>query len=561
MIVSLLSSISISATGTCICRDCKGKGQKVCTTCNGKGSYSTPATLKACNYCNGTGKYNTGSKIITCTGCNGTGKAYSSEIVQCSKCSGSGYYGFCLSCNGRGFFNDHSWDSGAIIKGATCVSEGEKRYTCRRCGDKKSEAIEKTGVHRWNSGVVTRLATCTSGGELSYKCLDCGITKTERTAVDSTNHNWQTYGIVEKYANCKEEGILSFTCYMCHATKTEPIPKTDEHTFDTCTKLNDSQHSYKCSVCGITVTDDHYWDYGVCTTPATCQKDGVKTYTCEECYATKTEPIAKSSAHQFGTWVNTKASTCKTVGIRTRTCSVCGQTEQEELSLGQHTFGKWSVSKSATCTENGSEQRRCRVCDTIETRELTAIGHSWRKWEQTKAPSEKEVGEEKRVCKNDKTHIETREIPKLKPGETPIRIIEGEDSIVEQGNDVEFVLNIEVPNNAAVSIDDKEVEKSDFKCVGAKIIVKSSFIESLSIGKHSITIATKDKNVSAEFELVEKVPSESETGSETGSEAPNNNVQNDNMIWIIIGSVIVAAVASGIAILIKKRRKFNIVTE
>lgn len=37
----------------------------------------------------------------------------------------------------------------------------------------------------------------------------------------------------------------------------------------------------------------HAWDKGVETTPATCTKDGVRTFTCEKCLETKTEKITK----------------------------------------------------------------------------------------------------------------------------------------------------------------------------------------------------------------------------------------------------------------------------
>ena len=37
---------------------------------------------------------------------------------------------------------------------------------------------------------------------------------------------------------------------------------------------------------------EHTWDEGEITTPATCTADGVKTYKCTECEATKTEPVA-----------------------------------------------------------------------------------------------------------------------------------------------------------------------------------------------------------------------------------------------------------------------------
>lgn len=58
---------------------------------------------------------------------------------------------------------------------------------------------------------------------------------------------------------------------------------------DTCEKT--------CSVCGAT-DGVHEWDDGEVTVPASCTAEGVMTYKCTKCTATKTEPIAKSD-HTF----------------------------------------------------------------------------------------------------------------------------------------------------------------------------------------------------------------------------------------------------------------------
>ena len=53
----------------------------------------------------------------------------------------------------------------------------------------------------------------------------------------------------------------------------------------------------------------HTWDEGKVTKKATCTKDGVKTYTCENCGQTKTETI-KAHGHQY------KNGICQHCGVK-----------------------------------------------------------------------------------------------------------------------------------------------------------------------------------------------------------------------------------------------------
>ena len=75
----------------------------------------------------------------------------------------------------------HAWNDGAVTKEPTCLTDGEKTYTCLVCGAIVTEALPATGEHTWDSGVVTREVTCTTDGVRTYTCTGCGkYTKTER---------------------------------------------------------------------------------------------------------------------------------------------------------------------------------------------------------------------------------------------------------------------------------------------------------------------------------------------------------------------------------------------
>lgn len=72
------------------------------------------------------------------------------------------------------------------------------------------------------------------------------------------------------------------------------------------------------------VTVDHVWDDGKVTTPATCEKEGVKTYTCADCGHTKTEAI-KAAGHAPVYVAGAQASCVSTGLVEHWHCDVCGK--------------------------------------------------------------------------------------------------------------------------------------------------------------------------------------------------------------------------------------------
>ena len=66
------------------------------------------------------------------------------------------------------------------------------------------------------------------------------------------------------------------------------------------TKVNDTIHKYNCENCNTEVTEDHIWDKGIITKPATEEETGIKEYTCTFCKATKTEELPKLESDDDG---------------------------------------------------------------------------------------------------------------------------------------------------------------------------------------------------------------------------------------------------------------------
>ena len=97
------------------------------------------------------------------------------------------------------------------------------------------------------------------------------------------------------------------------------------HNTYTYERLNDDQHTIHCADCPYTDVNTHWWNSGVVTTEPTHTAEGVKTFTCNQCGATKTEAVEKTSEHSYGDWeIVTEAKDGK-AGYRRQTCA-CGAT-------------------------------------------------------------------------------------------------------------------------------------------------------------------------------------------------------------------------------------------
>ena len=124
------------------------------------------------------------------------------------------------------------------------------------------------------------------------------------------------------------------------------------------------------------------------TTAATCDKAGVKTYTCSKCGDSYTEAIA-ATGHSYTSVVT--APTCTEGGFTTNTCSACGDvTVTNRVGSMGHTWSDATCSTPQTCSVCGVTQGEhvdhgaytyslvnnvhtftCPVCGNSFTKELT----------------------------------------------------------------------------------------------------------------------------------------------------------------------------------------------
>ncbi|MBP3692443.1 MAG: dockerin type I repeat-containing protein [Clostridia bacterium] len=152
---------------------------------------------------------------------------------------------------------------------------------------------------------------------------------------------------------------------------------------------------------------------GSVTTPAGCETEGVRTYTCE-CGDTYTESIA-ATGHTAGAGATcSSAQTCTVCGkelaaqlahtpgaeatcTSAQTCTVCGTVIVAALG---HTE-VIDAAVAATCTQTGlTEGKHCSVCGEVlvAQQEVAALGHSYGEWTLAQAATKDADGYFEKAC-------------------------------------------------------------------------------------------------------------------------------------------------------------------
>ncbi len=353
---------------------------------------------------------------------------------------------------------EHVWNDGEISKDSTCTEAGEKIYTCKVCGETKTEAIEALGHAYSEEWTVDKEATCEEAGSKSHHCTRPGCdSKSDVTVIEALGHEWGE-GKETKAPTCTEAGEKTYTCTRCEKTKTEAIEAlghaySEEWTVDkeaTCEEAGSKSHHCTRPGCDSKseVTEiealGHEWGEGKETKAPTCTEAGEKTYTCTRCNATKTEEVAalghayseewtvdkeatceeagskshhctrpdcdsksevteiEALGHEWGEGKETKAPTCTEAGEKTYTCTRCNATKTEAIEALGHSYSdEWTVDKEATCEEAGSKSHHCTRpgCDSkSDVTVIEALGHEWGEGKETKAPTCTEAGEKTYTC-------------------------------------------------------------------------------------------------------------------------------------------------------------------
>ncbi len=303
-----------------------------------------------------------GVGTVKCTVCgyenknypiSATGHTYTEPTADENKLTHSGT---CTVCK-ENKAEDHKWDDGVVTTAPKCQANGVMTFTCTVCKATKTEDIDATCV-------FTASPKSVNDDKHEYTCVaeNCGGTKEEvHTLIVAAGEK----------SKCDGSIALTITCEKCDY-KLEA--KATEHKFDGYGEYSDEEHSQYCEICKNTFVSEHEW-ITVDEKVATCVEAGYKNVKCA-CGATDTEEYAKLEQHVWNDGTPTKPATCTEAGEMTFECTVegCEATKTEEIEAkGEHTWGDWKEVKPATVNEEGIKSRECTVCGKKETAKIDKL--------------------------------------------------------------------------------------------------------------------------------------------------------------------------------------------
>lgn len=292
-----------------------------------------------------------------------------SHSVSAWQSSGeTSHSGTCSLC-GDAQTENHTW--GEPVNSATCTADGQKTYTCTKCGATKTETASASG-HSFGSW--------SSVDETTHK-RSCTICSSEENA----SHSQSSETVTQK-ASCTSEGKRDLVCVCGHILKKdETIPKLD-HSYGAWA-TEEGKHSRTCSGCGNVDSGSHKFDEATVVKAATCKEEGQMTKKCSVCaFTSQPEKIDKLTTH---TYENACDDTCNVCDYKReaghkysktwssngvghwRSCTVCdGKTDE-----GKHIPGPAATEK---------KEQICLTCDYVMTPKKNHVHAFDNKWSTDK---------------------------------------------------------------------------------------------------------------------------------------------------------------------------------
>lgn len=160
---------------------------------------------------------------------------------------------------------------------------------------------------------------------------------------------------------CIQNGIIAYvmntTDWYVNGKKVDLVAQTNGAQFD---------FTVPCT--------EHKWDEGKVTTEPTCEKGGIKTYTCKNCQTTKTEVI-KALGHDYSSsWTVDKAATCTNEGSKSHHCTRCdSKKDVTVIPKISHSWDKGTIVKNPTYSETGVNRYTCTKCGTTKDESIAKL--------------------------------------------------------------------------------------------------------------------------------------------------------------------------------------------
>ena len=255
---------------------------------------------------------------------------------------------------------EHTFTDWKVTKKATCEEAGTESRKCTVCGKEETRPVEATG-HHFGEWEVTKQPTCTEKGVQTRYCADCDAFETKE--IPATGHKYGTpvYTWSEDGKTCTatvtcendKTHVITEKAVITSAVKTEATCDKAGVTTYTATFKNEVFSAQTKDVTDIPATGHKYgkpvytWseDGKTCTATITCEND-------------KTHVITEKAVI---TGTVKTAATCDKNGVTTYTAKFenelfSAQTKDvEDIPATNHKFGKpeytWSADgKSCTAT-------------------------------------------------------------------------------------------------------------------------------------------------------------------------------------------------------------------
>ena len=457
-------------------------------------------------------------------------------------------------------------------KAPTCTENGNKEYWyCESCKQYFSDENATMSTTKEDTVIP---ATEHAYGEPTWEWSKNGQSATATFICDNDENHQESKeasitSTVKEEPTCTEDGITVYTATVEFNGQTYTDTKE-------IADLPATGHSYGEPVwswaedgktCKVTFTCEKDENHkktpevkvtSAVKTPATCTEKGVTTYTATVEFNGKTYTDTKDVAdipatgHSYGEPVWSWSEDGKT-------CTVTFTCEKDENHKESPKVTVKSAEKApATCTEAGVTTYTATVefngqtyTDTKYLTDIPAIGHKLTKTE-VKAPTSTDTGNIEywycEVC--DKYFSDEKAEHEITLEDTIIaklpKLISGANQEWTKGSKdgLTFKVDTDINEFKKVLVDGKELKDTNYDIKSGSTIVtlKSSFLDTLSAGKHQIRLEFNNGTIEAYFTVKVK---ETTTVPETGE-------QTNLYLWAML------AIASSASILVLRRyKKYN----
>lgn len=277
---------------------------------------------------------------------------------------------------------EHIWNEGEVTTYPTETEQGVKTYTCTVCGATRTENVDPLPHVHDLDHVEAKDPTCTESGNYEHwKCKVCGKLFTDELGENETTESELTISALNH--NYSDEWLSDESGHWHKCTRCDSVTETEAHVFGAYKNNTDDTtyegHYHECEICSFKETSEHTWDNGTVTTDPTETEDGVITYTCTVCGATK-EGIIDATGHSL-VFHEANDPTCTETGNTAYySCETCDKffadseaaTEIEENSwiidkLDHDFTGDWGYDETG-------HWRKCTRCDAVSETENHEFG-------------------------------------------------------------------------------------------------------------------------------------------------------------------------------------------